>query len=208
MGYSDNFLCVKQFWELYDACMAAGNAFENGEGEEIMPNVNRAFDEMKRILEEEGGAGATDLIGPNGTLLTDLSKRNYAQYCSKSQSYVDDPFAVFKDGVETDSTRRNNAFFALQEEVEKFAKYYVRGSRPNTIAEAGSGSTDGVHLNRHDRNRSDVAFGIVFSAGMLLIGVVLLIISAVKNSSDLMMSGLVFIVFAIVLVGLRFIKKQ
>ncbi|MBP5462958.1 MAG: hypothetical protein J6Y20_12665, partial [Lachnospiraceae bacterium] len=72
----------------------------------------------------------------------------------------------------------------------------------------GSSSNDGVYLNRQDRNRSDTAFGIVFSVGMLLIGVVLLIISAVKNSSELMMSGLVFIVFSALLVGLRFIKKQ
>jgi len=207
MGYSEDFLCVKQFAELYDACMSAGNAFENGESDNIMPNVNRAFDEMKNILEEIGGAGAKDLTGPSGTLLTDLSKRNYVQYCTSQ--YVDDPFDILKNSeASVDTTKVNNAFFALQEEVNKFAQYYVRGSRPTSIAEVGSSSNDGVHLNRQDRNRSDTAFGIVFSAGMLLIGVVLLIISAVKNSSELMMSGLVFIVFSALLVGLRFIKKQ
>lgn len=207
MGYSEDFLCVKQFDALYDACMSAGRAFENGETGHILPNVNRAFDEMKRILEDVGGAGAYDLTGPKGKLLTDLSKRNYEQYSSVQT--VDDPYTVLrKSEAGIDSTKENNAFFALQEEVAKFAQYYVRGARPSSIAEVDSRSSDGLHLTRQDRNRSDIAFGIVFSAGMLLVGVILLIISAIRSSSELMMSGLVFIVFAILLVGLRFIKKQ
>ena len=59
-----------------------------------------------------------------------------------------------------------------------------------------------------DRNKTDDAFGIIASGGMLLTGIILLIISAVGGRSQLMMIGLVFIVFAAVLVGLRFVKKN
>ena len=170
-----------------------------------MPNVNKAFDEMKYILENKGTSGR-HLTQPEGTLLTDLSKRNYNLYCSLAEK--DDPFtALKKSEAAVDSSGTNNAFYALQEEVRKFAQYYVRGSRPSSIAEVDSRATDGRHLNRQDRNRSDAAFGVVFSGGMLMVGVILLIISAFKHSSALMMSGLAFIVFAIILVGLRFVKK-
>ncbi|MBR7021193.1 MAG: hypothetical protein IKI15_09085 [Lachnospiraceae bacterium] len=212
MGYAEEFMCVKQFPDLYEACMAAGEAFEESRQDDVLKNIHKAFDEMKNILEERSGIKAHILLGEEGTFLSDLSKRNYEMYSSTEPIEEEDPWEALKE-AETKSKAvgseyANNAFCALQEEVSKFAKYYVRGARPNTIEEAKSTVTDGFHLSRKDRNKTDDAFGIIASGGMLLTGIILLIISAVGGRSQLMMIGLVFIVFAAVLVGLRFVKKN
>ena len=211
MGYAEEFMCVKQFPELYEACMAAGDAFENSRKDEVLPNVNKAFDEMKNILEERSGVKAHILIGEEGNFLSDLSKRNYQMYSTVAAIDEKDPWTVLKESEmqsATSSDQANNAFYALQEEVTKFARYYVRGARPNSIEEADTVANDGFYLSRRDRNRSDDAFGIIASGGMLITGIILLIISATGGRSNLMMIGLVFIVFAAVLVGLRFVKKN
>lgn len=208
MGYAEDFLCVKQFDILYEACMDAGTAFENSDKEGILPNVNKAFDEMKRILTEKSGQSEAQLLSETGKFLSDLTKRNYQMYSTNTEIDADDPWTALKNRDSAVSAQEaNNAFFALQEEVSKFAQYYVRGARPNSIEEAKTVVTDGFHLNRRDRNRSDEAFGIVFSAGMLLVGIVMLIIAAFGQHSELILTGLVFIVFAAILVGLRFVKK-
>jgi|GEM_PF-3111249 hypothetical protein len=209
MGATEEFLHVKQFDKLYEECTAAGDCYANGQKSDIPAHVNNAFDEMIRILEERTGMNETNLIDDdNVEFLSDLSKRNYKMYRTEETQADEDGWRkrLFDDAAGA-GTAADNAFFALQEEVEKFAKFYVRGARPNAIDEASSGYSDGVHLTRDERNRSDSAFGIVFSAGMLIIGIVLLLISLVGDRSELMMTGFVFIVFSALLVALRFIKK-
>ncbi|MBP5490008.1 MAG: hypothetical protein J6Y10_05355 [Lachnospiraceae bacterium] len=209
MGYSEDFLCVKQFDRLYEVCMAAGQAFEEGERNAIFENVTKGFDEMKRILEDKAGTNAYALLGPDSDFLSELSKRNYTMYCS-SETKVEDSWDILVSGNDEsarDSNAANNAFYALQEEVSKFAQYYVRGARPNSIAEIDSEAHDGYHLDRNARGLSDIAFAVIFAGGMFLTGIVFLMISLFSQRSDLTITGLVFMVFAVILVALRFVKK-
>ena len=133
----------------------SGDANENSDKEGILPNVNKAFDEMKRILTEKSGQSEAQLLSETGKFLSDLTKRNYQMYSTNTEIDADDPWTALNNRDSAVSAQEaNNAFFALQEEVSKFAQYYVRGARPNSIEEAKTVVTDGFHLNRRDRNRS------------------------------------------------------
>ncbi|MBO4788177.1 MAG: hypothetical protein J5531_04670 [Lachnospiraceae bacterium] len=203
MGGYEVFNKVKQYGDLYSDCMAAKGHYEGGSAEEGYPYVCKAFAKMKRILAETIGGNAQDLL--DGTILTDLSKRNYEMY--KWETIEKQGFDIFKQSEEAtefdEMKKRMDPYYALQEEVGKFADYYLRGVNPNSIAEICATSTDRGHTTRGGRNMLDTVASFILVGLVSLLGIVLLLLSTSSKYSYLFPSGLVVMFFAVALVWMR-----
>ena len=209
MAYAEDFIAVKQFDKLYKSCMAAGDCYEKGVPKEGYTHVCEAFDEMLELTAEKNNYTIDELYASD--LLTDLSFVNYDMYAGQlAEKDENDAWKILRDN-ESESFATDpkimNAFYALQEEVKKFAEYYVRGSRPSSIGEIASESSDGHFMNRDTRNFSDLAFGLITAGTALTVGAILLIVAIVTSNSQLIVGGISFIAFAVLLVLLRGVKK-
>ena len=203
MGSFDVFNKVKQYKELYNDCITAKGYYENDSAEEGYPFVCAAFAEMKRLLAEKTGGNELDVL--EGPMLTELSKRNYGLY--RQETVEKQGFEVFKQSdeetVADEMKMRMDPYYALQDEVGKFADYYLRGVNPNAIDEILAQSTDGIHMSRTGRNSMDTIASFVLIGLVFMVAVALLLLSTNKRYSFLFPSGLVVMAFGMALVWLR-----
>ena len=180
MGYAEDFAKVKQFGLLYDNCMKAGANYDDDKNETGYIFVCEAFSEMKRILRDDKGFSSD--------ILSDLSCRNYEMY------------SIYKTDAEGIKTK--NPFYALLEEVRKFADYYVKGMSVNAIAEVNAGTYDSA-FDRMNRNSADTIWAVGLIAVILLIGIVLLLFSTSNKYDYFFPGGLCAVILGIVLIVIR-----
>lgn len=209
MAYAEDFVAVKQFDKLYKSCMAAGECYENGSPKEGYTHVCEAFDEMLELTAEKNNYTIDELYSSD--LMTDLSFVNYDMYAGQLEDKPEDDAWKFLRDADSESfatdPKVTNAFYALQEEVNKFAHYYVRGARPSSIGEIASEASDGHFMSRDTRNFSDLAFGIMAAGTALTVGAILLIVALIKSNTELIVGGISFLVLAVLLLALRSVKK-
>ena len=194
MGYADEFIIVKQFDRLYEECMEAGAAYEAYEYVKGYDHVCKAFGEMLLAISDHIGKSVTQLFEDN--LFTPLSARNYQMYAVLESGITDIVLAP----EEYDTSFRDGPYIALQEEIRKFAMYYVHGATPSSISEINSGLYGSRTMSKSNRVVSDFVFMMVLTLGAFVAGAVLLIISALsEEKSNLFVSGMLAIAFGVLL---------
>lgn len=187
MGYEEEFLPVKQFDDLYYACINAGKCYEAGENEKGYPFVSDAFRAMRDyILYGVEKAEVRDIS--QSSVLSDLSQRNYQLFCSNQ---IDSSIDITSD----------NPYIALQEEVGKFYRYYARGISSATLEkfENSLSGIGGGESGRPQRGALDFVYGIGLIGMFFLAGLVFLLIFIFGENKQYFFVGAVLAyVFAII----------
>ncbi len=177
----EDFLRVKQDSVLYEHCVAAREARVQGQYVKCLDEVRTSFARMAEVLMGTEGEGKELLqrLTEQG-LLTDRSLAAYREMLTET------------DG-EMDGLRAENAYASLEEEIDKYTKFYQKGESPKSIEEISSSYSDGIHSTRDHRNHWDAVFYSILIIGFIVVGVGLLILSAVVPSmSNWMLGGILF----------------
>ncbi len=174
------FLQVKQDAVLYEACMGAAAARQNGEYTTCFDRTKAAFVRMAENLTKSEGVESEQLVKALSEMgiLTDRSLAAYRE--------------VLMDRTEVDELIGENTYASLEEEIDKYAKYYQKGISPKTIEELTSGFRDGVHSTRGQRTDRDNIFSTLLPVGLIVIGLILLLLSLTPSMSNWFVGGIVF----------------
>lgn len=177
----EDFLRIKQDSVLYEHCVAAVEARLQGAHIKCVDEVRASFARMAERLTGAEGESAELLqrLTEQG-LLTDRSLAAYREMLTEAEG-------------EADGLRAENAYASLEEEVDKYARYYQKGVSPKSIEEITSSYSDGVNSTRDRRNSLDTVFYSILIIGFIVVGMGLLILSAVVPSmSNWLVGGILF----------------
>lgn len=177
----EDFLRIKQDSVLYEHCVAAVEARLQEAHTKCVDEVRASFARMAEVLAGTEGEDKELLqrLTEQG-LLTDRSLAAYREMLTEVEG-------------EADGLKAENAYASLEEEIDKYAKFYQKGVSPKSIEEISSSYSDGIHSTRDHRNNWDTVFYSILIIGFIVVGVGLLILSAVVPSMfNWLVGGILF----------------
>ncbi len=192
----NDFLRVKQDAVLYHCCIQARDAYARGEAQACILAVRGAYLRMAQCLTQNEDTDGETLIFllKEQELLTDVSLAAYRSFLTEN--------------VEGDLLYAQNAYISLEAEIERYTGYYQKGVSPTRIASIANNVSDGIYSTRQGRGQWDTVFGSVLVVGLILIGGILLLLSAVVPSMSNWLIGGILIALTGVLFGVLNMKVK